>query len=134
MRLLVQRRQASVAGPIGSGRDFSSWTSCGIHARMGTTVEPEESRREFLELTRRFERLLSAIDGHKRPLNRRESFHFQNFLELLKQEQWREADAALRRAEQVAPIPAQFADLQATNIVVGTSELRTQLARIIAGE
>lgn len=101
---------------------------------MGMTVEPDDSRRELLELTRRFERLLSAIDGHKRPLNRRESFHFQNFLELLKEGQWQEADAALRRAEQVAPIPAQFADLQATNVVVGTSELRTQLAGIIARE
>ncbi len=100
---------------------------------MGTTVEPDDSRRELLELIRRFERLLSAIDSHKRPLNRRESFHFQNFLELLRQEQWEEADAALRRAEQVAPIPVQFADLQATNVVVGTSELRTQLAQIVAG-
>jgi hypothetical protein len=101
---------------------------------MGTTVEPDDSRRELLELTRRFERLLSAIDGHKRPLNRRESFHFQNFLELLKQGQWQEADDALRRAEQVAPIPAQFADLQATNVVAGTADLRAQLAQIVAGE
>lgn len=101
---------------------------------MGTTVEPDDSRRELLDLTRRFERLLSAIDGHKRPLNRRESFHFQNFLELLKQGQWREADDALRRAEQVAPIPAQFADLQATNVVAGTADLRAQLAQIVAGE
>lgn len=101
---------------------------------MGTTVEPDDSRRELLELTRGFERLLSAIDSHKRPLNRRESFHIQNFLELLRQGQWQEADAALRRAEQVAPIPAQFAGLQATNVVVGTSELRTQVARIVTGE
>ncbi len=120
--------------PIDSGRDFSSRATCGIHSRMGTTAEPGDPRRELLELTRRFERLLTAIDGHKRPLNRRESFHFQNFLELLKQGQWQDADAALRRAEQVAPIPVQFADLQATNVVVGTGELRAQLSRIIAGE
>lgn len=120
--------------PIDSGRGFSCRATCGIHSGMGTTVEPDDSRRELLELTRRFERLLTAIDGHKRPLNRRESFHFQNFLELLKQGQWQEAEAALRRAEQVAPIPAQFADLQATNIVVGTGELRAQLTRIAAGE
>jgi hypothetical protein len=101
---------------------------------MGMMAEPDDPRRELLELTRRFERLLSAIEGHKRPLNRRESFHFQNFLELLKLEQWQEAGAALRRAEQVAPIPVQFADLPATNVVAGTAELRAQLVTIVGRE
>lgn len=97
---------------------------------MGMTIEPDDSRGALLDLTRRFERLLKAIDSHKRPLNRRESFHFQDFLELLKVGRWQEADDALRRAEQLAPIPAQFADLEATNVVVTTAELRAHLASV----
>jgi hypothetical protein len=96
---------------------------------MGMTIEPDDSRGTLLELVRRFERLLNAIDSHKRPLNRRESFHFQDFLEFLKTERWQEADGALRRAEQLAPIPAQFSDLEATNVVVTTAELRERLAK-----
>lgn len=101
---------------------------------MGMTIESDDPRGTLLELARRFERLLSAIESHRRPLNRRESFHFQDFLEFLKAKRWQEADEALRRAEQLAPIPAQFADLQATNVVVTTAELRVHLARITKEE
>lgn len=101
---------------------------------MSTATEGDDPGRERLELARRFEKFLSAVDGHKRPLNRRESFHLQTFLELLKEEKWQGADAALRHAEQLEPIPAQFAGLTSTNIVAGTAELREQLARILGGE
>jgi hypothetical protein len=101
---------------------------------MSMATEAEDPRRELPDLTRRFEKFLSAVDGHKRPLNRRESFHLQTFLELLKDEKWREADGALGRAEQLAPIPPQFANLPSTNVVAGTAELRERLARILGGE
>ena len=101
---------------------------------MSTATEAEDPRRELPDLTRRFEKFLSAVDGHKRPLNRRESFHLQTFLEILKGEKWQEADAALGRAEQLAPIPPQFANLPSTNVVAATAELREQLARILGGE
>lgn len=98
---------------------------------MSTATETEGPPRELHELTRRFGRFLNAVDGHKRPLNRRESFHLQSFLGCLKEGLWEEADASLRRAEQVAPIPARFADLPSTNDVMETAELRVQLAHII---
>lgn len=101
---------------------------------MSTATEGDDPRRELLELARRFEKFLNAVDAHKRPLNRRESFHLQTCLELLKEEKWREADAALRRAVQLEPIPAQFAGLTSTNAVAGTAELRDQLARILGEE
>jgi hypothetical protein len=101
---------------------------------MTTAIEGDNSQRELLDLTRRFEKFLSAVDSHKRVLNRRESFHLQSFLEFLGSTQWQEADAALRRAEQLAPIPAQFASLTSTNVVAGTVELRAELARILGGE
>ena len=101
---------------------------------MSTATEADDPRRELSDLTRRFEKFLSAVDGHKRPLNRRESYHLQSFLEHLKGEQWREADAALGHAEQLAPTPPQFANLPSTNVVAGTAELRERLARILGGE
>jgi hypothetical protein len=100
---------------------------------MSTATEIEGLPRELHELTRRFGRFLNAVDGHKRPLNRRESFHLQSFLGFLREGRWEEADAALNRAEQVAPIPARFADLPSTNDVAETAYLRAQLAHIIGG-
>lgn len=100
---------------------------------MSTAIETEERPRELHDLTRRFARFLNAVDSHKRPLNRRESFHLQSFLGFLKEGLREEADAALSRAEQVAPIPARFADLPSTNELVETAELRAQLAHITSG-
>lgn len=100
---------------------------------MITATEGDDSRRELLDLTRRFEKFLGAVDSHKRVLNRRESFHLQSFLEFLAEAKWPDADAALRRAEQLAPIPVQFASLTSTNVVAGTAELRAELARILGG-
>jgi hypothetical protein len=110
---------------------FSSLTSGGIPLRMGTATDSEDSQRKLRELGRRFERALSAVDCDSRPLSRRESFHFRSFLEFLEKGLWEEADAALSRAEQVAPVPARFADLPSE--VVGTADLRAKLARIIDG-
>ena len=100
---------------------------------MSPAIETEESPRKLHERRRRFGRLFNAVDSHKRPLNRRESFHLRHFLGFLKEGLWEEADAAVSRAEQVAPIPARFADLPSTNEVVETAELRTRLAYIIDG-
>lgn len=100
---------------------------------MSTAIESEELPRELHDLTRRFARFLNAVDSHKRLLNRRESFHLQSFLGFLKEGLREEADAALSRAEQVAPIPARFADLPSTNELVETAELRVQLSHIVSG-
>lgn len=97
---------------------------------MSTTTEADDPR-SLSALTRRSERFLRAVDHYKRPLNRRESFHLQCFLGYLRKGQWEEADAALSRAEQVAPIPARFAGLPSTNELAGTADLRAQLAQII---
>ncbi len=97
---------------------------------MSIAIETEELPRELHDLTRRFGRFLNAVDRHKRPLNRRESFHLLSFLGFLKEGLWEDADAALSRAEQVAPIPARFADLPSTNQVMETTDLRARLVSL----
>jgi len=79
---------------------------------------------------RRIDRFLAALERMNRQPNRREGYHLRDALEHLQGERYREAEEALIKAEQIAPLPAHVASILPTNDLVTVMELRSQLERM----
>jgi len=86
------------------------------------------------KISQRLARFLAGLERARRQPNRRESYHLRHALEQMQAERYDESEQALLRAERSAPLPANVANLLATNESVTVAQLRNELQRIDKGD
>jgi hypothetical protein len=90
-----------------------------------------EAARQALAL--RIDRFLRGLDRARRQPNRRESYHVAEALDLLKEARYADGDAAMTRAERVAPLPEAAARQFGQHEPVATAQLSATLDVIMRG-
>ncbi|WP_147156380.1 hypothetical protein [Reyranella soli] len=95
-------------------------------------AEPATSDQELSRaaLAQRISKLLAALERAKRQPNRREAYHLREALEMIENERYVDAEAAVIKAEHLAPLPAHVAKLVPTNNVWGIKQIREALDRL----
>ena len=97
--------------------------------RNDTAVESAERD----ALVRKIHRAIKVLERHKRPANRRESYHLVVALRFLRDGQYDAGQAAMTDVERRAPIPPEAANRLETNAPVPVHQLRAGLQAILAG-
>ena len=82
-------------------------------------------------LAQRIERFLRGLERVKRQPNRREAYHLREALEMIENERYADAEAAVIKAEHASPLPAHVATLVETNILGTADQLRAELGKIL---
>jgi hypothetical protein len=95
---------------------------------------PVELRLTPAAVAQRIAKFLAGLERANRQPNRREAYHLREALEMIENERYAEAEAAVIRAEQVAPLPVHVARLVETNIVLGIAQMREAVARFQEAE
>jgi hypothetical protein len=90
-----------------------------------------EAARHALAL--RIDRFLRGLERARRQPNRRESYHVVEALDLLKQARYADGDAAMTRAERVAPLPDAAARQFGQHEPVSIAQLSGTLDAIMHG-
>lgn len=83
-------------------------------------------------LARRIERFLRGLERVRRQPNRREAYHLREALEMIENERYADAEAAVIKAEHASPLPAHVAALVETNNLGTAEQLRSELEEILA--
>jgi hypothetical protein len=91
---------------------------------------PEDHRLSRTALIQRISKLLTAIERATRQPNRREAYYLREALELMENERYADAEAAVIKAEHLAPLPAHIARLLPTNNVWSVEQMREALGRL----
>jgi hypothetical protein len=91
-----------------------------------------EAARHALAL--RIDRFLRGLERAKRQPNRRESYHVVEALDRLKEARYADGDAAMTRAERVAPLPETAARQFGQHEPVATAQLSATLDAIMRGQ
>jgi len=81
-------------------------------------------------LTQRMSTLLAALERANRQPNRREAYHLREALEMIENERYADAEAAVIKAEHLAPLPVHVAKLLPTNNLWGIEQIREALGRL----
>jgi hypothetical protein len=90
--------------------------------------KPEDARHA---LALRIDRFLRGLERAKRQPNRRESYHVVEALDLLKEARYADGNAAMTRAERVAPLPETAARQFGRHEPVPTAQLSATLDAIM---
>jgi hypothetical protein len=88
-----------------------------------------EAARHALAL--RIDRFLRGLERARRQPNRRESYHLVEALGLLREAKYADGDAAMTRAERVAPLPDAAARQFGQNEPTSTAQLSATLDAIM---
>ena len=91
-----------------------------------------ETARHTLAL--RVDRFLRGLERARRQPNRRESYHVVEALDLLREAKYADGDAAMTRAERVAPLPDAAARQFGQHEPASTAQLAATLDAIMRGE
>lgn len=91
---------------------------------------PEPARHA---LALRIDRFLRGLERAKRQPNRRESYHLVAALDLLREARYADGDAAMTRAERVAPLPDAAARQFGRHEPASTAQLSATLDAIMRG-
>ena len=90
-----------------------------------------EAARHALAL--RVDRFLRGLERAKRQPNRRESYHVVEALDMLREARYADGDAAMTRAERVAPLPDAAARQFGQHEPVPTAQLSATLNAVMRG-
>ena len=82
-------------------------------------------------LAQRIERFLRGLERVRRQPNRREAYYLREALEMIENERYAEAEAAVIKAEHASPLPAHVAALVETNNLGTPEQLRSELEKIL---
>lgn len=85
-------------------------------------------------LAHRIRRFVSALQRFRRNPNRREAYHVVEALQCLQEGQYEEGEAAVLRAEKVAPLPASIADKASAYETLTTDQICDGLDAIMRME
>ena len=84
-------------------------------------------------LALRIDRFLRGLERAKRQPNRRESYHVAEALDMLREARYADGDAAMTRAERVAPLPEAAARQFGQHEPISTAQLGATLNAVMRG-